>query len=142
MPHAAPGPELREIPPVRASPAFTPASQKRARRGPRIEMDIVQLLNVLLCRSDIEVIRPGLPECGRQPFAENGELLFGCSFPCTASEWDTLLQHLRDPARVCDFWFANQMMDVLGHDDVTSHDELVFLACLFEDCQKNITVLG
>jgi len=40
-------------------------------------MYIFQLLNVLLFRSNIEVIRPGVPECGRQLFTKNIGLLFG-----------------------------------------------------------------
>jgi hypothetical protein len=33
-------------------------------------------------------------------------------------------------------------MDVLGHDHITCHDELVFLAGLLKDSQKDIAVSG
>lgn len=105
-------------------------------------MYIVQLLNVLLFRSDIEVIRPGLPECGRQLFTENGELLLGRSFPCAALERNTLFQHLHHPRRICDFWFTDQKVDVFRHGHITGYDKLVFLAGLLKNSQKDVTVPG
>jgi len=55
---------------------------------------------------------------------------------------NTLLQNLHDPGRICDFWFANQEVEMLGHDHVSSYDELVFLAGLLENSQKNIAMPG
>ena len=105
-------------------------------------MYIVQFLNVLLFRSDIKIMRPGLPECGGQAFTENGQLLFRGSFLCAALERNALLQHLHDPGRICDFGFANQEMDVLGHDHVTSYEKLIFPAGLLNDSQKDIAASG
>ena len=84
-----------------------------------------------------------MPECGWQPLTENGLLLlFGRSFRCAAPERDTLLQHLHHAGWICDLWFADQKVDVFRHHHITGYDKLVFLACLLEDRQKNITVLG
>ena len=127
MPKAAPGPELRRL--YQSSPDW-------------VEMYIVQLLNVLLFRSDVKIMRPGLPECGRQPFIENGKLLFRGSFFRAALEGNTLLQHLHDPGRICDFGLADQKVDVLRHHYVASYHKLIFLAGLLKHSQKDVTVPG
>ncbi len=123
MSKAAPGPELGRF--CQSSPH-------------RVGVYVVQLLNVLLFRSNIEVIRPGLPECGRQLFTKN----IRGFFLCAALERNTLLQHLHNPGGILNFWFADQKVDVLRHDHVAGYDKLIFLACLLKDFKEHITVPG
>ncbi len=52
-------PDVRTTQP---SPASTPASQKRARWGPRIAMNIAQLLRKLRIIANVEIVIPLLPE--------------------------------------------------------------------------------
>lgn len=127
MPKAAPGPEFGRF--YQSSPY-------------RVGVYVVQLFNVLFFRSNIEVIRPGLPECGGQLFTKNIGLLFGGSFLSAALERNPLLQHLHNPGRILNFWFADQKVDVLRHDHVAGYDKLIFLACLLKDFKKHITVRG
>src|SRR5258707_4024496 len=55
-------PDVHTIPPL---PAFTPASQKRARRGPRIAMNVAKLFNKLQVITNVEIVVPFLPEMFR-----------------------------------------------------------------------------
>ena len=52
-------PDVHTIPPLLA---FTPASQKRARWGPRIAMNVAKLLNELHVITNVEIVVPFLPE--------------------------------------------------------------------------------
>src|SRR5260221_4610659 len=123
MPTAAPGPEFGRF--YQSSPH-------------RVGVYVVQLLNVLLFRSNIEVIRPGLPECGGQLFTKN---IHGFCL-CAALERNTLLEHFPNPVGILNFWFADQKVDWLRHDHLASYDKLIFPACLLKDFKKHITVPG
>ena len=54
--------DVHTIPPLLA---FTPASQKRARWGPRIAMNVAKLFNKLQVITNVEIVVPFLPEMFR-----------------------------------------------------------------------------
>lgn len=105
-------------------------------------MDIVQFLNVLLFRSDVKIVRPGLPECGRQPLTENGQLLFRGSFLRAALERNALLQHLHDPGTDLRFW-VRQSGDGCARASLRNRlPQTDTFACLLKHSQKDVTVPG
>ena len=82
-------------------------------------MDVPQLFNAFTLAPNIEVVVTLLPE-GTQ-MGEVPQLAGG-----------VLLEHLEGYAQRFPFWFADQQVDVLGHDDVASDAEVVPKADLFQ----------
>lgn len=62
------------VPPIRVSPASTPASQQRARWGPRVAVHVAQLLSVLIFRPHVEIVETFLPN-------RSGMRAYGMRFP-------------------------------------------------------------
>ena len=83
-------------------------------------MNVVQLLDSLAFGKDVEVVEAQLPET-RAGVRDGAR----CS----------LLEDLHGERGISDVGFADQQVDVFGHDDVSEDDELVFLADFFENAQ-------
>src|SRR5206468_12911738 len=76
-----------------------------------ITVHISQLLDSLVITPDIEIIIAGQPE--RTPFGR---------MECVSR---VLLQHLQHPRQHAAFWFANQEVNVLGHDHIAADGEAI-----------------
>ncbi len=102
-------------------------------------MHVLQLLDALFLRPNVEIVEAGLPERdARCLFKEAGLarawiLMFG-----KQSAGATLFQYLHHCGRIANFWFADQKVDVLRHDDIAYDDETVALAGLFQDRKEMI----
>src|SRR5260370_4145583 len=122
-------PDVRTTQP---SPASTPASQKRARWGPRIAMNIAQLFHKLRVISNVEIVVPLLPEMLRianqtprysllqrlQRIRQRILLWFAEQegWPIQAGfwlEWGSSIA-----GRIPLLWFAEQEVNMLRHDYV------------------------
>jgi hypothetical protein len=88
--------------------------------GDRITVDVLDLLFEFSCGEDVEVVVARLPEVAVGSFEEFGGLAFDDS---------------EGGGEV--FWFAEEEMEVFGHQDVGVEEEVVGAAgafdCLFED---------
>jgi len=90
---------------------------------------VAKLLNSLALAPDVEIIIPGLPKRGTgdltSQFARN-----------------RLFQHLQSQGELGSLRFANQQMNVLRHDNKSSHKEAIPLPRPLESVNKNISVFG
>ena len=100
-------PDVRTTQP---SPASTPASQKRARLGPRIAMNVTQLLHKLRIILNIEILVPLLPEMLRI---------------ANQTPRYSLLQRLQRIGQRILLWFAEQEVNMLGHHYIAVNVESV-----------------
>jgi hypothetical protein len=110
----------------------------------RVHVHVVQFLGSLLAAPDVEVVEASLPETAvrdGRAFVPKMELLSGSSCANSAPQpaRDALLQYLYDDGRISFGRFAQQQMDVLGHDDVTNHCELVVSSDFREDDQEDVS---
>jgi hypothetical protein len=55
---------------------------------------------------------------------------------------EALLDDLQDGGGVAHLGFADQEMEVLGHDHVSQDDEAILLASFFQDAQEEIATVG
>lgn len=82
-----------------------------------VAVDVFQFLDALLGSANVEVVVTGLPEA---------------SVGCLEFLGDGLLQRLYGPRESRAFWFADEQVDVLGHDHVADHVEPITATGLFE----------
>src|SRR5258708_40349203 len=78
-------PSLPDVHTILPLPAFTPASQKRARWGPRIAMDVSKLLNELPVITNVEIVVPFCQKCSASPINRRDTPCFS-DFSAAASE--------------------------------------------------------
>ena len=107
----------------------------------RIAVHIPQPFHPLLCRPHLEVVEPSLPESPalsrvvkQVALARVPASVLGQQGPRRA-----LLYHLHHGGRSSDFWFRDQQVDVLRHDDVPDDHEPVALAGLLQHGEEAIT---
>jgi hypothetical protein len=123
----------------------TPAPQLR--RGNQsafhgIIVDVIEFLYILSLRSDVEIVRPGLPKRRRQITGKQAELKFHPALLVAAPGGNALLQHPHYEGRVLDLRFAHQQVEVFGHHNVTCYHELILLSGLFQHFQEKVTPRG
>jgi hypothetical protein len=112
----------------------------------RIEVHVIQFLILFACAPDVEVIKSALPEvsiaCKRGVVPEF-QLGNRClSSLCSQGSRDALFQRLHYAGRISDGGLADQQMDVVGHDDVAEKGEVVAVAHLSENSQKEVASPG
>lgn len=88
----------------------------------RIAVDVYQLLDPLCVSENVEVVIAGLPELRPRAFEEFGRLSFEGS---------------KRVVEAMQFWFAEEQVDVLRHQDVGEHIELVATAESFQHVQED-----
>ena len=107
-----------------------------------IHVHVLQLLHSLLVAPDVEAMKTQLPEA-RQLFPGTLErqrhLRRGCATLAAHLVRHALLEHLQDGRGRAARRFADQQMDVLGHDDVPHQSEAVPLAHLSENAHEGVT---
>jgi hypothetical protein len=111
---------------VEAAPAVVLGFGDQA-SGYRIAMDVADFFYKFASGEDIEIVVAGLPEVVAFAFEEFG------GFP------------LEDPdggGEDAVFGFAEEKVDVLGHDDVGVEGEIVRAAGLFDDLFENVFGFG
>ena len=89
-------------------------------------MHVAELLDALARAPHVEVVEAMLPyvRLVGPEFALGG----AAAFPAQNAPGETLLDDLHHDGRRAAFWFADQQMNVFGHDDVSHDHELVALA--------------
>ena len=93
-------------------------------------MHVAEFLDALALTPDIEVVEATLPYVR----FVGPELALGgpAAFAAQNAAGETLLDDLHHRGRRAAFGFADQQMNVLGHDDISNDHELVALADLPE----------
>jgi hypothetical protein len=86
-----------------------------------IAVDVLELLYEFGLGDDVEVVITGLPELGAGAFEELGS--FALEDADGGCEW-------------AKFWFGQEKVDVLRHEDVAEEVELVALAESFEGAEE------
>ena len=107
----------------------------------RIQMHVLQLLDALLVTPHVEIMEAQLPEARQSLFApiEAQRQLRGRGAPLAAQRArDALFEHLHHRGRRAARRFADQQVDVFGHDDIADQRETVALPDLAEDSRKRV----
>jgi hypothetical protein len=108
----------------------------------RIEVHVVQFFVLLPKAPYVEIVKAALPEARmpQQRFViPESELRGGKISPSVPQEpGNALLQHLHHSARGADIWFADQQVDVFGHDHVSEEREIVAVADLAQDFEEDV----
>jgi hypothetical protein len=88
----------------------------------RIAVDVFQLLDPLWMSEHVEVVVAGLPELGARAFEYFGDLA---------------LENTESGGERMELWFAEEKVDVFGHEDVAEEEEPVSPSESFESLFKN-----
>jgi hypothetical protein len=86
-----------------------------------VAVDVLELLDEFGMGEDVEVVIAGLPELRADAFEEFGGLS---------------LEGSQSIAKPMEFWFAEEHVDVLGHEDIAVEKELVASAEGFEGVEE------
>src|SRR5258708_7009548 len=104
-------------------------------------MDILQLLNLLFFAPDDKIIKAALPDlsCFKSFLPQTALGRHFTAAPVRKhSAGKSLLQYLHDRGWSSTIRFADQQMNVLGHDHVSDDDETAAHAHLLQDFEKQI----
>lgn len=108
-----------------------------------IHVHVVKFLDELGLTPDVEIVEAQLPELGQQAARvrkRKGKLLRGEFFAGLAAELprDALFQDLQDEGRSALDWLADEQVNVIRHDDVTSQGKTVAVTHFSENLDKQI----
>jgi hypothetical protein len=112
-----------------------------------IEMYVIQLFVLLSRAPDIEVVKAALPEarvsCSRG-FVPKAELAGRGALAAALSQsaGHALFEDLDDNGRVADARFADEKVDVFGHDDAAEEGEIVVIADVVENAKESVASCG
>jgi hypothetical protein len=112
----------------------------------RIAVHVAQFLNAFAFGPDVEILvgvmESLLPDVLRRVVEEAGLRRVA---PASRLRQDAPrkaeFESLHHGRRILLLWFTYQQMNVLGHDHVTGHDELIALPHLFQHCQKKVAAV-
>lgn len=107
-------------------------------------MHVFEFLHPLGFGPDYEVVEARHPDVSGvrrfPPQAAMRRRLFAALSEQTSRE--ALFQYLHDSRRISTLRFADQQMEMCGHDDVTDDHEVVAAANLFESLQEQAADVG
>jgi hypothetical protein len=104
----------------------------------RIAMHVAQFLDALLLGPNVEVVEARLPEALGDGVWEKSHLqIFPTPLPLYPPR-DALLQCLDHGRKIIALGFADEKMNVLGHDDVADHGELIVAGGLFKSAEEHV----
>jgi hypothetical protein len=121
----------------------TPAPQFRRRDQSAlywIAMHITQFLDTFVLAPDVEIVESFLPDMLRDGGEETG--LRGVAPPsrlCQNAARKAEFEGLHDSRRILLLRFADQQVNVFGHDHVAGNDEAIAPAYLLQHSQKEVT---
>jgi hypothetical protein len=120
-----------------------PAPQFRRRHQTalhRIAVHVAQFLNAFAFRPDVEIVKSLLPDMLRRVVEEAGlRRVATASRLRQDAPRKAEFESLHHGRRILLLRFTNQQMNVLGHDHITGHDELIALPHLLQHRQKKVT---
>jgi hypothetical protein len=102
-------------------------------------VDVAQFLHTLARRPDVEIVEALLPHVSRRVLEEIG--LRRMAVPALLSQdapRKTKFQSLHHDGRILLLRFADQQMNVFGHDHVPDDDESIALADLLQHSEKQV----
>ena len=107
-----------------------------------ILVHVVQLLDHFRSRIDVEIVVAALPEAPQRSFLGpevQRQLSLGLSPSAAHAARQTLLEDLQDLGRRRERRFADQQMDVIGHEDVPDQSESIARAHLAENLHGEVS---
>jgi hypothetical protein len=111
----------------------------------RVAVHVAQILHALPLGPNVEIVEAFLPDVSVfERAAPEPELarMAGDADLVEDAGGDALLENLHHGGERAAIGFAEQQVDVFGHDDVAVNDETVTLASFFEDGEEEITIAG
>jgi len=102
----------------------------------------MEFLDYLGAGIDIEIVVAALPETAKGSFLgrkSQGELSLRCALFAAQAAREALFEDLNDCRRSNRSRFADEQVDVFGHDDVADQSETVAGAHFFEDLHGKVS---
>jgi hypothetical protein len=105
-------------------------------------MHVAEFLDAFMFRPDVEIVEAFLPDVSRDVVGEDS-LRRIASAPCLCQNASrrSQFESLHHGRRSLPLRFADQQMNMFGHDHVTGDDELIAPAHLLQHGQQQVTTV-